>query len=145
MCFLDEATHLYPPPPTHHLRYFFFSGPTLGYTYDANHRITVPNPTGTAIMKYGFAIGASLVPYSLSQLWGYHGAGAYRVLLGAGAFIPAVIYMILREDVRRLDAAAARGELGRGRGGRAEGEATHTHPLSCRHMGGTVLLLMWGR
>ena len=33
--------------------YFFVAGPTLGYTYDANHRITVPNPTGTAILKFG--------------------------------------------------------------------------------------------
>mmetsp|Transcript_17598 Transcript_17598/g.45911 ORF Transcript_17598/g.45911 Transcript_17598/m.45911 type:complete len:468 (+) Transcript_17598:129-1532(+) len=89
--------------------YFFVAGPTLGYTYDANHRITVPNPTGTAILKFGFGIGASVVPFTTAKLWDYHGPGAFRAVLLACAIIPCCIYQVVRRDVELLDRDAAKG------------------------------------
>jgi len=54
--------------------YGFFNGPTVGYIYDLNNRMTIPSELGMSIVMLGLNAGASLVPYGTSLLWEYTGA-----------------------------------------------------------------------
>mmetsp|Transcript_35525 Transcript_35525/g.47975 ORF Transcript_35525/g.47975 Transcript_35525/m.47975 type:complete len:216 (-) Transcript_35525:217-864(-) len=82
--------------------YFLMSGPTLGYTYDANHRITIPTPKGTAIIKFGFQMGSSFVPFITSELWKTCGPLALRIVLLTCAIIPGVIYEVAKGYVKKM-------------------------------------------
>jgi len=53
--------------------YGFFNGPTVGYCYDLNNRLTVPSEVGMSIVMLGLNSGTSLVPYGTSLVWEYLG------------------------------------------------------------------------
>ncbi|CAM9967955.1 unnamed protein product [Choristocarpus tenellus] len=53
--------------------YGLFNGPTVGYCYDLNNRITNPSEEGMSVVMFGLNFGASLVPYIISWLWDFTG------------------------------------------------------------------------
>ena len=76
------------------------NGPLLGYVFDLNNRLTVATAKGTAILKFGFNMGSSLVPYLVGVCWHhYH----YPLSVFDGVFLTMAIPMLL------FDRAHARG------------------------------------
>ncbi|CAM9842420.1 unnamed protein product [Scytosiphon promiscuus] len=53
--------------------YGLFNGPTVGYCYDLNNRVTMPSETGMSVVMFGLNFGASIVPYVISWVWDYTG------------------------------------------------------------------------
>lgn len=53
--------------------YGLFNGPTVGYCYDLNNRVTMPSEMGMSVVMFGLNFGASIVPYVISWVWDYTG------------------------------------------------------------------------
>lgn len=51
--------------------YGLFNGPTVGYCYDLNNRVTMPSEMGMSVVMFGLNFGASIVPYMISWIWEY--------------------------------------------------------------------------
>lgn len=51
--------------------YGLFNGPTVGYCYDLNNRVTMPTEMGMSVVMFGLNFGASIVPYLISWIWDY--------------------------------------------------------------------------
>ena len=51
--------------------YGLFNGPTVGYCYDLNNRVTIPSEMGMSVVMFGLNFGASIVPYVISWVWDY--------------------------------------------------------------------------
>lgn len=49
--------------------YGFFHGPSVGYSYDWNNRITFPSELSMSIVMFGLNFGASIVPFLTAELW----------------------------------------------------------------------------
>jgi predicted MFS family arabinose efflux permease len=49
--------------------YGVVNGPTVGYAYDLNNRLTVPSETGMSIVMFGLNCGSSFIPFSISKVW----------------------------------------------------------------------------
>lgn len=49
--------------------YGLYNGPTVGYCYDLNNRLTEPSEMGMAVVMFGLNFGASIVPYVISWVW----------------------------------------------------------------------------
>lgn len=49
--------------------YGLFNGPTVGYCYDLNNRVTMPSEMGMSVVMFGLNFGASIVPYVISWAW----------------------------------------------------------------------------
>jgi predicted MFS family arabinose efflux permease len=49
--------------------YGVFHGPTVGYCYDLNNRLTLPTEKSMAIVMFGLNLGASFVPYLATVAW----------------------------------------------------------------------------
>ena len=84
------------------------NGPLLGYVFDLNNRLTVATAKGTAILKFGFNMGSSLVPYLVGVCWHhYH----YPLSVFDGVFltmaIPMLLFLIARMLAARLRAECA--------------------------------------
>jgi len=68
--------------------YGFFNGPTVGYSYDLTNRLTVPSEMGTSIVMLGLNIGASLVPFFTTHVWGVIGYTSLPLVLILSHLIP---------------------------------------------------------
>lgn len=53
--------------------YGLYNGPTVGYCYDLNNRVTMPSEMGMSVVMFGLNFGASIVPYMISWVWDYTG------------------------------------------------------------------------
>lgn len=53
--------------------YGLYNGPTVGYCYDLNNRVTMPSEMGMSVVMFGLNFGASIVPYVISWVWTYTG------------------------------------------------------------------------
>lgn len=82
--------------------YFTVSGPALGYTYELNHRVTIQSARGTSILKLGFQMGTSLVPFATAILWHSYGPAALRIVLIAGSAIPMLVFEGTRRYVQMM-------------------------------------------
>eukprot|EP00752_Nemacystus_decipiens_P010278 g9159.t1 len=51
--------------------YGLYNGPTVGYCYDLNNRVTMPSEMGMSVVMFGLNFGASIVPYVISWVWDY--------------------------------------------------------------------------
>lgn len=51
--------------------YGLVNGPTVGYCYDLNNRVTAPSEMGMSVVMFGLNFGASIVPYIISWVWDY--------------------------------------------------------------------------
>ncbi|CAM9780623.1 unnamed protein product [Ectocarpus fasciculatus] len=51
--------------------YGLCDGPTMGYCYDLNNRMTIPSEMGTSVVMLGQNFGASIAPYVISWVWDY--------------------------------------------------------------------------
>lgn len=69
MCFQNSAFVLW----TGIAAYGVFNGPTVGYCYDLNNRVTIPSEMGMSVVMFGLNFGASIVPYAISWIWDYTG------------------------------------------------------------------------
>lgn len=49
--------------------YGLYNGPTVGYCYDLNNRVTFPSEMGMSVVMFGLNFGASIVPYIISWIW----------------------------------------------------------------------------
>lgn len=49
--------------------YGLYNGPTVGYCYDLNNRVTAPSEMGMSVVMFGLNFGASIVPYIISWVW----------------------------------------------------------------------------
>lgn len=49
--------------------YGLYNGPTVGYCYDLNNRVTFPSEMGMSVVMFGLNFGASIVPYVISWVW----------------------------------------------------------------------------
>ena len=49
--------------------YGLYNGPTVGYCYDLNNRVTDPSEMGMSVVMFGLNFGASIVPYLISWIW----------------------------------------------------------------------------
>jgi len=76
--------------------YGFFNGPTVGYIYDLNNRLTVPSEVGMSIVMLGLNAGASLVPYGTSLLWFYFGPYALTGIICASHVFPIPLMYICK-------------------------------------------------
>ncbi|CAM9449177.1 unnamed protein product [Ectocarpus sp. 6 AP-2014] len=54
--------------------YGLYNGPTVGYCYDLNNRVTMPSEMGMSVVMFGLNFGASIVPYVISWVWDYTGS-----------------------------------------------------------------------
>lgn len=84
----------------------FFSGPTLGFAYDLNNRITRFSELGTAVLMFFLNLGASIVPYIISAIWDSAGAGPSTLpwsIIGFTVLSLAALYLslVVKNDYSR--------------------------------------------
>lgn len=87
--------------------YFTAAGPTLGYMYDASCRITEVDARGAAILKLGFHMGSSFVPFFTDRLWPLLGAYSLQWVLAVTAFVPLMVLHTARNKVVELGVSSA--------------------------------------
>lgn len=69
--------------------YGLYNGPTVGYCYDLNNRVTFPSEMGMSVVMFGLNFGASIVPYIISWVWSYTGwAQSLIVIIMVSHLIP---------------------------------------------------------
>jgi len=77
--------------------YGFFNGPTVGFSYDLNNRLTSPSELGTSIVMLGLNTGASLLPFLTAYAWNRIGYISLPVILTMSHIVPLVLIRIAKK------------------------------------------------
>ena len=88
--------------------YGITNGPLLGYVFDLNNRLTIATAKGTAILKFGFNMGSSLVPYIVGVFWHYYEypLSVFDALLVTMTLL-LLLFLICRVLARQMSAESA--------------------------------------
>lgn len=91
--------------------YGLYNGPTVGYCYDLNNRVTAPSEMGMSVVMFGLNFGASIVPYIISWVWSATGwAQSLIVIILLSHLIPYPLMLNAKrisESNKRKDREAA--------------------------------------
>jgi fucose permease len=70
--------------------YGLFHGPTVGFSYDLNNRLTLPTERSMSIVMFGLNLGASVVPFLTTQLWKYNQGNPLSliIIVGLSSILP---------------------------------------------------------
>lgn len=91
--------------------YGLYNGPTVGYCYDLNNRVTFPSEMGMSVVMFGLNFGASIVPYIISWVWDATGSPKTLIVIMCLSHIVPYPLMLnakrIAEANKRKDRAAA--------------------------------------
>lgn len=81
--------------------YGFGYGPTVGYLYDLNNRLTLPSETGMSIVMFGLNLGASIVPYLTALAWENTDQAQWLIGMTFGSMVAPIFLIHLTKSLQR--------------------------------------------